>query len=158
MEWLRITSNSAMSRSTFDMCFLQVFLGHTSYLTRWRGTAAGLGAAAAAHTALQGVARPASGAPESQRGPSRVGDPRTWSDCLEQDLVCCERGWAALCTHLSFCLLLPLAILGCLSVFRFQLHHSFLGNPYFDIGLLQVVLYPVLRYCNLPTCNFDLRS
>lgn len=52
----------------------------------------------------------------------------------------------------------PSTTLGHLSVSRFQLHRSSLGNSYFDTGLPQVVLYLVLRYCNLPTCCFDLRS
>jgi len=51
VEWLHIASDYAMTRYTFDICFLQVFLEHTSHLTRWWGTAAGMGAAAPAHAA-----------------------------------------------------------------------------------------------------------
>lgn len=51
MEWLHITSNASHSRYIFDICFLQVILGHTSHLTRWQETAAGLGDVAPAQTA-----------------------------------------------------------------------------------------------------------
>lgn len=81
----------------------------------------------------------------------------TASGWLEQELCLQGEGLGRVCTYLSFHLLPPLWVI-CLFLSRFQLHHSFLGNPSLDTGLLQVMLYLALRYCNLPTCYFDLRS
>lgn len=117
MERLHVTSNYAMTRYTFDACFPQVFLEHTSHLIRWQGPAAGLGAGSrSTHCSCKEQ-------PDQLQVLLRVrGDQaelvalRTSSGWLEQDLVCRESGWAGVRTPLSFCLLLPLATLGCLSL------------------------------------------